>query len=881
MRFACQILFCVAFLFVGGVATSQVAWSMDEATLSVTVSLAEPPPPFCFTPVNPTGRTQPVFIVDAEICGTQVEEGDWVGIFDGDLCVGAGKVTELPMVDPIVAYLRYVPPVGDPLPGAQDGNPISFRICDVSNENVCYATPTNVLSGPDPPVFQEGVISAVTLKCVAVQQLELQEGVLDWFSFNAELLSNDAMEVLSDLSDLIIVQNASGGVYIPPNVVFPGHPGTDTLSPLNVCEGYQMFLSGSGSQILDVSGCRAVDSCCVSLLPSALNWIPCPYQAPVSISDVFNETTAPDLWSDLVIVQSETGGVLVPPNIVFPGHPGTNTIGNMVPGEAYKLFHSADVAIDCCYPELGLAEGKSLQEPDYTLTMETQDLGFPKNTTTSPFVPVAPTGRSQPVYILGASLDGTSLGPGDEVGVFDGTLCVGVYMVESPWSYDPTTVYLEYTPPVGDPLPGAEEDNLMRFVSWDSSEGLEHEMTVSDVTTGPDPPVFHEAVIVALSLSYFSPAPTDTHTPVPPTPTNTFTLVPPTPTDTFTPVPPTPTDTDTPLPPTPTHTPEPPTATYSSTATPVPPTGTFTPTDTPVPPTVTNTPTATLVPPTSTYTPTDTAVPPTATYTPTETPVHPTATYTPTNTPVPPTATYTPTDTPVPPTATYTPTDTPVPPTATNTPTDTPMFPTTTSTPTDTPVAPTPTTTEGPTATLTPTEVPPNKVPQVALLEVSFRGVNRAPVIVDVVGAATDEDGLIVEYAWSFEDEGVFDATGTVLSATVISIASHEYVSAGTYEIGFWVWDDEVEVAAATTEIVVASFEERGDPPQFYSAEDLLDLLRIFKEKSHAEFEKEYLYEFFEALFYGNNTWYQPETKGAVGGREGGIRHEELTTRSP
>ena len=69
--------------------------------------------------------------------------------------------------------------------------------------------------------------------------------------------------------------------------------------------------------------------------------------------------------------------------------------------------------------------------------------------------PVA-TGRTQPVYIFNATIDDVPIDiASDWIGVFDDTLIVGKDQVDALPAANPITSYLEYTPPGGDPLPGA------------------------------------------------------------------------------------------------------------------------------------------------------------------------------------------------------------------------------------------------------------------------------------------------------------------------------------------------------------------------------------------------------------------------------------------
>ena len=49
----------------------------------------------CFTPVeaHPFGSME-IYISMATLYGTNLQAGDEIGVFDGDLCVGAGVLTE-------------------------------------------------------------------------------------------------------------------------------------------------------------------------------------------------------------------------------------------------------------------------------------------------------------------------------------------------------------------------------------------------------------------------------------------------------------------------------------------------------------------------------------------------------------------------------------------------------------------------------------------------------------------------------------------------------------------------------------------------------------------------------------------------------------------
>ncbi len=119
----------------------------------------------------------------------------------------------------------------------------------------------------------------------------------------------------------------------------------------------------------------------------------------------------------------------------------------------------------------------------------------------SPFQPVEPTDKTQSVFFLDAAVDCASLESGDEIGIFDGALCVGVWVVDAFPSSMPATVYLQSTDPIEGVLPGAQPGNPMLFKAWDASSDMVTSLDVTHVLQGDDPPVFQEGQTVTLALS--------------------------------------------------------------------------------------------------------------------------------------------------------------------------------------------------------------------------------------------------------------------------------------------------------------------------------------------------------------------------------------------
>ena len=76
-----------------------------------------------FDPVNPTMQSYDIIVIDAWLGDESLQVGDEIGVFDGDLCVGAGVVYSWPLT--ITTWQEYPPYY---MPGFTPGNPIIYRV---------------------------------------------------------------------------------------------------------------------------------------------------------------------------------------------------------------------------------------------------------------------------------------------------------------------------------------------------------------------------------------------------------------------------------------------------------------------------------------------------------------------------------------------------------------------------------------------------------------------------------------------------------------------------------------------------------------------------------------------------------------------------------
>ena len=99
------------------------------------------------------------------------------------------------------------------------------------------------------------------------------------------------------------------------------------------------------------------------------------------------------------------------------------------------------------------------------------------------FDPVDKTGVYCPIVITEATINDAVLEMGDEIGVFDGSLCVAaeVYEGEFPLS---CSASMQYVSPNNDTLPGAIPGNTINFKVWDKSHSQEAEAVATIIQGG-------------------------------------------------------------------------------------------------------------------------------------------------------------------------------------------------------------------------------------------------------------------------------------------------------------------------------------------------------------------------------------------------------------
>jgi len=360
------------------------------------------------TPFNPMS----IFVVGAQLDSLDLELGDEIGVFDIDpnsgemICVGAGLV-----INPIspVNILEIIASMDDgsnpdEANGFTSGNELIFKIWnsltgEVDDVEVMFPNP-----GFD-EVFTPLGTAIVEISGTALisQTMNLTQG-WNLVSSRAQPHNTNMMTIFQPMIDLNILEKVideDGGtlVYLP----YPEPEGrwNNSIGDMEMTEGYYVKVSE------DLS--TAMQGLPIELpveLPLEAGWNIMGYPAnnPQNALDIVTPLINNE---NLYKVIDQSGGVIQFLPFPEPNGQWINTIGDLQNGQGYyiKVFDETSLTIN-----------------------ETPILKTGKNTKGSNaiseyFEPVYSNNPFMPMHFI--LFTGGKLNAGDEVGIFDGDICVG------------------------------------------------------------------------------------------------------------------------------------------------------------------------------------------------------------------------------------------------------------------------------------------------------------------------------------------------------------------------------------------------------------------------------------------------------------------------
>jgi uncharacterized protein (TIGR02145 family) len=390
-----------------------------------------------------------LYALTATLDGLALQPGDEIGVFDGDVCVGNGVLTAVLTGS---NYLECRVSMDDPDTPTKDGyttgDKISYKIWDdsegieVSNIQAAY------ISGEG--IFSPGASASFNLTSIYFinQSINLSTG---WniFSFAIELRNMSLITILNPLigdETLLKVQDEKGNAIekLPDPIGW-----INNIGQMSVTEGYKIKVTGN--RIQSFNGHFLTLPLDIPL-EAGWNIIGYPVMSSQSAMDAFNPLI---IAGSLVKVQNEQGSAIekLPDPIGW-----IDNIHNLVPGKGYKVKTSVNTTLT-----INNSSGKGESQNGETAVIQPTH-----------FKPIY-SGNGldhMNIYLERPTAGGTVLNRGDEIGVFDDGLCVGVGVVDNPdIKYMPVIVSMD--DPTTEEVDGFTEGSAFNLRLWDSHTGME------------------------------------------------------------------------------------------------------------------------------------------------------------------------------------------------------------------------------------------------------------------------------------------------------------------------------------------------------------------------------------------------------------------------
>lgn len=228
------------------------------------------------------------------------------------------------------------------------------------------------------------------------QTIELLQNKLNLISFNVEPEDCAVERLLDDVASLLVVQDDNGNYCIPPY-------GVNTIQDVDFGNGYQVYYSDQNTEeIINTGQPMSPSSMSHDFTNTKLFMIANPYQTPQDVTTVFAS-----IITFVVVVQDDAGNYWIPQY-------GVNTIADMQPGKGYQIY--VDEACSFTYPDLASSGTVMAKSTEKQLKLQSgKHFIFHE------------TGKSYPVLVVEPN---SVLESGDEIGAFDGDLCVGSIQFE-------------------------------------------------------------------------------------------------------------------------------------------------------------------------------------------------------------------------------------------------------------------------------------------------------------------------------------------------------------------------------------------------------------------------------------------------------------------
>jgi len=389
-----------------------------------------------------------IYVTDAKIDGVTLGVGDEIGIFDGDICVGADVVTGT-----IAPYLSLVAATDDPTTTEKDGftpgHTISYRLWDKDQSLEINSVQPTYTQG-------EGFFSSqgtAVVSLVGSYSISQTIGLdLGWniVSFCVIPENPDMLNVFQNLvnnSSLIKIQNETGQAVEKLGAI----GWVNNIGNLTATEGY--YVKVASNQTLTIEG-NGIPLPLGIPLTSGWNIMSYPASSAQNALDVIQP-----LINDgkLQKVQDEVGNAIE--NLPTIGW--VNNIGNFEPGDGYYIKVNSTTSVTVDQPT-----GSPLAKSQMA-TLAVSPTHYLPITAMNPYLPMN-------VYVMSATVEGEPLKTGAEIAIYHQDRCITAAAL--PYPLNTENAYLPLIIGADDPLSeeieGFNENDPISFKIWDGNEEL-------------------------------------------------------------------------------------------------------------------------------------------------------------------------------------------------------------------------------------------------------------------------------------------------------------------------------------------------------------------------------------------------------------------------
>ncbi len=368
-----------------------------------------------FSPVDPTGLPYTMVITSVSIDGQSLPANSSIGLFSGNLCVGASNYNSVGNTQ-IVAWRGDA---AQGLAGFTNGDSILVKVrTEWFSEIVVFLPITNFVQGNG--TFGFGSFS--------VASLNINSGLTPSVLVSTNLLNFNALPVNETLTLPIIISNTGTAILTIPSINSSNAVFTFSPASMQIAPGTQdtLFVTFTPNSVSAFSASLAIltDHPDFPSIPIALHGSGLPLPSPVLQTNpgylTFGSLQLGDTASlSFSIINTGNGSLQV--NQIISNNAA------FIPGIAtpFSLSQNQSQEVDVLFiPSAGNFFSGSI-----TITSNAGNITIPisGNGGSGYFQSVQPTGLPYSIIIEDVLIDDQfNLSIGDEIAVFDDTLCVGI-----------------------------------------------------------------------------------------------------------------------------------------------------------------------------------------------------------------------------------------------------------------------------------------------------------------------------------------------------------------------------------------------------------------------------------------------------------------------